>query len=223
MMGSLRNKNKKKGFKKAMTGPVPRKIVFSGGVEQGEANPLLDEYPPQNLRDHRIPEANKPLHRLIPPSELQDLGQLPSNVFVTSVDVEKHIWGTQNGLPKKKRGKKRKSMGGYDTEGGYGFEEDWEQGGGEEDLPYGDGAQAGVENLVASNGLDWNKAEELWEASSPIQDIQQLIKGVVFGWKVTHKISNYSSLLTYGTPHDLRHWLLILKRSHQKCFFSWRA
>lgn len=193
MMGSLRNKSKKKSFKQAMT-PIHRKIVFSGGVGEGQphkSNPVSDDHAPLNLGGQQFSEANRAYHRLIPPSELQDLGQLPPRVFVTSVDVEKHIWGSPNGLPKKK---KQKNTYGYDNAGGYEFEEDREQEGADEgygeDLAYDDGAQPGEQTLVASNGIDWDKAEEIWGASSPIQDIQQLTDGVVLGWKVKLTISS---------------------------------
>src|SRR6266511_156987 len=46
MMGSLRNKNKKKGFKQTMARPIPRKIVFSEAGGQQDLNiaaPLVTE------------------------------------------------------------------------------------------------------------------------------------------------------------------------------------
>jgi len=217
MMGSLRNKNKKKGFKQAMTGPIHRKIIFSEGVEQeqpNESNPVSDDYTPRNLGGQQSSEANRIFHRLIPPSELQDLGQLPPNVFVTSVDVEEHIWGSHNGLPKKKKGNKRKDMFGYDEGGGYGFEEQGGEGC-DEDLTYGEGAQTEEK----TSGIDWDKAEGIWEASSPIQDIQQLKDGVVFGWKVS-LISPSVHAKFFLTRHKLRNWPSILKHSLQKCFSS---
>ena len=38
--------------------------------------------------DRQTTSATKPLPRLIPPSELQELEKLPPNVFVTSVDAD---------------------------------------------------------------------------------------------------------------------------------------
>jgi len=75
-MGSLSNKNKKKGFKNAMGKQVPPKIIFS---EQVDPNTAL------NGRDQA------PAPRLVPPSEKQEKGLLPPNVFVTSVDVEEGL------------------------------------------------------------------------------------------------------------------------------------
>jgi hypothetical protein len=192
MMGSLRNKNKKKGFKQSMTGPIPRKIVFLDGVEQEqphESNSALDGHVPQKSADPQALETSRSSHRFIPPSELQDLGRLPSNVFVTSMDVEEHIWGSSNGLPKKTRGKKRKPIYVYDDGGEDGFEDGREQVNDQadiEELPYGDGNQADVTTLVTPNDIDWDKAEKLWNASSLIQDLQHLTEGAVFGWKVAY-------------------------------------
>jgi len=73
-MASLSNKNKRRGFKNAMGKEVPSKIVFS---EQAAPN--------ANGR------AQGPIPRLIPPSEKQEKGLLPPNVFVTSVDVEEGL------------------------------------------------------------------------------------------------------------------------------------
>lgn len=75
-MASLSNKNKRRGFKNAMGKEVPSKIVFS---EQVDTN--------ANLNGRA--QALSP--RLIPPSEKQEKGLLPPNVFVTSVDVEEGI------------------------------------------------------------------------------------------------------------------------------------
>ena len=69
-MGSLSNKNKRKGFKDAMGKEVPPKIIFS---EQGD----------------QVTNTNGP--RLVPPSEKQEEGLLPPNIFVTSVDVEEGL------------------------------------------------------------------------------------------------------------------------------------
>jgi hypothetical protein len=76
-MSSLSNKNKRRGFKGAMGQNVPEKIVFTF--------PAVEETPIARV-----------LPRLIPPSERQNL---PSNMLVTSVDVEE-------GLHSKKKRKK---------------------------------------------------------------------------------------------------------------------
>jgi len=75
-MGSLSNKNKKRGFKNAMGKEVPPKIIFS---EQVDSNTALNG------------RVQAPAPRLVPPSEKQENGLLPPNVFVTSVDVEEGL------------------------------------------------------------------------------------------------------------------------------------
>jgi len=72
-MRSLSNKNKRKGFKNAMGKETPSKIIFSEQVD------------PNTNTNGRV---LKPAARLVPPSEKQEKGLLPLNVFVTSVDVE---------------------------------------------------------------------------------------------------------------------------------------
>jgi hypothetical protein len=64
MMMSLRNKNKRRGFKN--TAGMPSRITFQDNVAD-----------------------SKPPPRLVPPSERD---QLPPRLFVTSVDVEADIW-----------------------------------------------------------------------------------------------------------------------------------
>lgn len=195
-MGSLRNKNKKKGFKGSMKGPVIRKITFSDGIGQeqlGVSDPASNDVS-QNVADHQILETAEPLRRLIPPSELQDSCQLPPNVFVTSVDVEEHIWDSYDS-PRKK---KRKCRRGNNDDDEYRVEEGWERGRDQacnaELSSYGDGAQAEGEASVTSNDLVWNKAEKIWETLTPIQSIQHLTEGVVLGWKVS------SIFLTFTSP-----------------------
>ena len=75
-MGSLSNKNKKRGFKSAMGKEVPSKIVFS---DQADSNSNVDLQVPASTT------------RMVPPSEKQEKGLLPPNLFVTSIDVEEGI------------------------------------------------------------------------------------------------------------------------------------
>ena len=75
-MALLSNKNKRRGFKNAIGKEVPPKIIFSGQVcPDANANGLVQVSAP----------------RLVPPSEKQEKGLLPPNVFVTSVDVEEGL------------------------------------------------------------------------------------------------------------------------------------
>ena len=73
-MASLSNKNKRKGFKNAMGKEVRSKIVFSEQVDSNANGGVRASAP-----------------RLVPPSEKQEKGLLPQNVFVTSVDVEEGL------------------------------------------------------------------------------------------------------------------------------------
>jgi len=82
-MASLSNKNKRRGFKSAMGKEVPSKIVFSGQVDSKTNVRALASTP-----------------RMVPPSEKQEKGLLPPNIFVTSVDVEEGF----------RQGKKPKSV-----------------------------------------------------------------------------------------------------------------
>ena len=222
MMGSLRNKNKKKGFKQSMARPIPRKIVFSDASGQQDWNitaPTTTEEvvkPSSELigtltgaeSDRQTASATKPLPRLIPPSELQELGKLPSNVFVTSVDVEEGMWGSSTWS---KKGKKRKRNDqeeyGYDHYDGFNGEQNpWEmrEGG----LPYGGGAFAygneGLDTRVPSTPavelVDWAKAEKVWDASPVLQNPEELTVGALVGWKVTHLYSAASCITQPTSP-----------------------
>lgn len=84
-MASLSNKNKRKGFKGAMGKEVPSKIVFSGQVDLNASADV---------------GVQPPVPRIVPPSEKQEKGLLPPNIFVTSVDVEEGF----------RQGKKSKSV-----------------------------------------------------------------------------------------------------------------
>jgi len=75
-MASLSNKNKRRGFKNAMGKELPPKIIFSGQVDpHANTNGWVRALVP----------------RLVPPSEKQEKGLLPPNLFVTSVDVEEGL------------------------------------------------------------------------------------------------------------------------------------
>jgi hypothetical protein len=75
-MTSLSNKNKRRGFKSKVGKEVPSKIIFSEQVD------------PKTSLDGAV-RAFTP--RLVPPSEKQEKGLLPPNVFVTSIDVEEGL------------------------------------------------------------------------------------------------------------------------------------
>lgn len=72
-MASLSNKNKRRGFKSVMGKGLTSKIVFSEQVDPNTSVNVLDL---------------APTPRVVPPSEKQEKGLLPPNIFVTSIDVE---------------------------------------------------------------------------------------------------------------------------------------
>ncbi|KAJ4464778.1 hypothetical protein C8J55DRAFT_566681 [Lentinula edodes] len=114
-MFSLGNKNKKKGYKYALAPPTSQKKVFSvpdssdvlQEVEE-ESDVLNGPLPSSTTIFTSAPE--NPLARqarVIPPSELQSLGKLPKNMFVTSVDVEEDLWNNSSSKKRKKKKKKQ--------------------------------------------------------------------------------------------------------------------
>ncbi|KAI3607750.1 hypothetical protein WG66_005218 [Moniliophthora roreri] len=86
-MFSLGNKNKKKGFKQASTLPSAQKKIIFETVASEPPLPFASALVPTPTHPPQ-PNGHKPLPRLISPSEKQEKGLLPSNMFVTSVDVE---------------------------------------------------------------------------------------------------------------------------------------
>ncbi|TCD69183.1 hypothetical protein EIP91_008479 [Steccherinum ochraceum] len=89
MMASLSNKNKRRGFKQAMSSARPAKIVFEKDPIHSDATPSEEPglLPFQSTSDTGVLSSTSHA-RLVPPSEKQAAGLLPSNVFVTSIDVE---------------------------------------------------------------------------------------------------------------------------------------
>ncbi|KAG0698015.1 hypothetical protein DFH29DRAFT_943544 [Suillus ampliporus] len=105
MMVSLRNKNKKKNFRQLMDKPLPPKIVFAelenAPMQETASEPLDKPIPTGTSTQDKVSIHPVKHARLIPPSERNDL---PSNIFVTSVDLEEGIW------PKKKRRSKEEPV-----------------------------------------------------------------------------------------------------------------
>ncbi|KAG8888471.1 hypothetical protein FRB98_007600 [Tulasnella sp. 332] len=107
MMTSLKNSNKRKGFKDRQAGRHPERIVF----DDSGANAAI--VPPTLALSRFKSQPNLP--QLIPPSERTDL---PRNLFVTSVDVEADLWNGK-GAKSNKNGKKSAKTGGGGTWNGY--------------------------------------------------------------------------------------------------------
>ncbi|EMD31767.1 hypothetical protein CERSUDRAFT_119350 [Gelatoporia subvermispora B] len=162
MMASLSNKNKRKGFKRAMASHIPKRIVFEG--QEDEATPgddsEMQETLPYGGADESVVVAEQSTARLVPPSEKQELGLLPPNMFVTSIDVEE-------GLPSRKRKRKvvvtQQTVPVEDTV----------------TLDYG-------EPLEASNSPempDVAQIEARWESYPRITDKSQVQPGMTVAWK----------------------------------------
>ncbi|KAI0676658.1 hypothetical protein C8Q78DRAFT_1073437 [Trametes maxima] len=201
MMASLQNKNKRRGFKDALTQGVPPKIVFPDATNAEQPTMDVDQ-------DAQIVEAALQLRpgpqeaatprraqpRLIPPSEKQERGQVPANIFVTSVDVEEGLWPTKGKNKKKKKAQAEKTWD-------YG-EEDTFAGG----LPYDDVPEVAVPaNAVAQgDGAVAGSTEHAvvaakWDALRKITDKAQVPPGTTVAWKALG--INFTTL----TPEMLLH------------------
>jgi len=170
MMSTLRNKNKKKGYKQSMAVPVPRKIVFADST----APP-----PSQAQNDVTIETGNSVIMdapaRLVVPSERQDQGELPPRMFVTSVDVEESMWCQT------KTSNKHKSWNAL---------QEWPM---QKSRPEGSAAYVEVvsrsvpsvfnEGSVETLDLDWDLVEKQWEMFEEINHFEQLKVGGCVGWK----------------------------------------
>ena len=203
MMGSLRNKNKKKGFKQSMANPLPQKIVFTTNTTaSGSQQPSLSAQ--DVLMDEPSTSSGTIQPRLIPPSEIQELGQLPSNMFVTSVDVESEMWGEHLPSPKKQGKKKQKTF----NEGRYSAAADWHDSS-QKDIPSENGqfddahddssltlpyfdtdvhtttqAPSSDTTLGTLRPIDWDRMEGLWDECVVLKQLEQLVVGCLVGWKV---------------------------------------
>jgi hypothetical protein len=228
MMSSMRNKNKKKGFKLSMSNPIPQKIVFDEQRPSTPANipapsqPAPTESPDERMHIDGQPQASAiaaaastpssvslfnstgpaPHARLVPPSEIQECGALPANMFVTSVDVEAGMWGDysfsaenngKSAKAKKSRGKKKRVS--YGEEQYYGDDSYYAEEGARHDA--GDGAAAAKDVLLDYSegtgggsattgglGFDWDRAEKQWDSASLVSSHDQLTPGSFVGWKV---------------------------------------
>ncbi|OSD01695.1 hypothetical protein PYCCODRAFT_1411887 [Trametes coccinea BRFM310] len=219
MMASLQNKNKRRGFKNAMSQGVPAKIYFpdaagsssssSSQAQHEEQQQSMDVDPDAQLveaalQPHPSPPTtstpSRPVSRaqprLVPPSEKQALGQLPANVFVTSVDVEEGLWPTRG---KKAKKKKKKQVQVEEEE--Y-YEEDTFAGG----LPYDDPPEDPVAEVAVAQSKE-PVAESTehavvaaqWDTLRKVTDKSQLAPGATVGWKALG--INFATL----TPEMLLH------------------
>lgn len=143
--------------------------------------------------------------RLIPPSEIQELGQLPSNMFVTSVDVESEIWGDHLLQGKKKQKKLNQGRYSATTDWHDSSQKDITAENGQFDdahddssltLPYFDTdvqttttqAPSLDATLGTSRPFDWDRVEKLWEECAVLEKLEQLVVGCLVGWKVCNRV-----------------------------------
>jgi len=159
-----------------------------------------EQQPSSSTRDmltDEISTAGAIQPRLIPPSEIQELGQLPPNMFVTSVDVESEMWNEHLSSPKK-QGKKKKTLNGDR----YCATTDWHDSSQMEGITENgqfDDADLGLADFDtdvlpttiaiqstisgASRPFDWDRAERLWKESTVLDNLEQLAVGCLVGWK----------------------------------------
>ena len=175
-----------------MAAPIPQKIVFiSNTMASGSQEP-------SSSAQDEPSTSTQP--RLIPPSEIQELGQLPSNMFVTSVNVESEMWNEHLSSPQKKGKTKKKPLNGER----YSNTTDWhdssqveEEGGitsengqfddADDGLPYFDtDVQTTTQPSAGttSRPFDWDQAERLWKECAVLEKLEQLVVGCLVGWKV---------------------------------------
>ncbi|KAI8984904.1 hypothetical protein BD414DRAFT_537359 [Trametes punicea] len=224
MMASLQNKNKRRGFKSALTQGVPPKIIFpDAGSAAGTS---IQMQPPQQAQeqqgmdvdpDAQLVEAalqlqpsppdatpasmvTRPQPRLIPPSEKQALGLIPANMFVTSVDVEEGMWSPKN---KKKKKKKKTQPRAEET---WNHEDEGEGESFAGGLPYDDvPAPSAPESARMQNGGIAVESTEhavvaaKWDTLRKITDQSQVQPGTTVGWKALG--INFATL----TPEMLLH------------------
>lgn len=220
MMSSLRNKNKKKGFKLSMANPIPQKIVFSSDTSvnaaQNDDTPLHREVAAamevdSSLQQTSLKTARQP--RLVPPSELQDAGLLPPNMFVTSVDVEAGMRDNVNAEQlssskrknREKAAKSRNEDDYYTQNDRYGQESSFAVDDTSVVLPY---SEADVDPndklLLTSYYFNWEHAERVWEKGVVVSSPEQLVVGDIVGWKVRRfLISCFVRRLTFAISQEL--------------------
>ncbi|KAL5508059.1 hypothetical protein ACEPAH_5677 [Sanghuangporus vaninii] len=148
---SLRNKNKKKGFKQSMVGVTPQRMVFTHNAGA----------PPESGTTYYSTASSTafPVARLVTPSEKQVYGLLPSNMFVTSVEVESKNWDKKTKI--KQRGTYGKELAT-------------------------DEAMPGNDETILNYGepeLDWKTVDQDWEKMHIVADPSSLTSGVTVGWK----------------------------------------
>ena len=185
MMSNLQNKNKKKGFKSSAL-MIPPKIIFATEDPTPSSTPSTTEISQeQQSTPHVVQEgilsaekATTSYRRLVAPSEKQEQGLLPSNMFVTSIDVEE-------GMHSNKKGKKREQVRDVDDSGYYGHETSItfvDPPSFFEELDYGTSAADNISKMAAEP--DMASVEARWDSFPRIRDASQVVRDIFIGWKV---------------------------------------
>lgn len=190
LASSLRNKNKKNGFKRTITERTSQKIVFD---YSSTTTPLPCARVDSTLDGdiNSVLSLSRSTSRLIPPSEKQANGELPPNIFVTSIELEEERWN------KKKKKSQRDFYGSRKEENGEnGFgEEGWLKSVMEVDgtidesaypaLDYGSNYGAVPDSSVRkTSDINWTTIERKWTSFVTIADVTSLKVGQLVGWKV---------------------------------------
>ncbi|KAI0352789.1 hypothetical protein OH77DRAFT_1459755 [Trametes cingulata] len=206
MMASLQNKNKRRGFKNMLSQGVPPKIVFPDASQAAAGSsseqPSMDVDPDARIVEAVLevqPTPQRVQPRLVPPSEKQELGQIPANMFVTSVDVEEGMWPAK-GKNKKKKKKKQAQV----EQEAWEYEQEDSFAGG---LPYDDveviqpsAVEVGGHGAAAAEGsTEHAVVAAKWDTLRKITDKEQVQPGATVAWKALG--INFATL----TPEMLLH------------------
>lgn len=194
MMASLSNKNKRKGFKQAMASTLPKKIVFADPeAAPAQAEPAPLPFPTASASEVTA-VAPSIFPRLIPPSEKQENGQLPVNMFVTSIDVEEGMY------PSRKKNKKKQSSQ---------QQQPWSETQEVESvvLDYGEGdtaddmittqRESNAESYAGKDKAHTSAPEAIWETTEKSWDTLPTIRGpesIICGELIARKVSFFASV-----------------------------
>jgi hypothetical protein len=161
MMMSLRNKNKKKGFRNSMAGPIPKKIVFTDLAHDSQTivTPAHDGY--SSAATFELASAVV-APRLVLPSEKMKKGLLPLRMFVTSVNVEEVTWGAEH----RRKGRQKREVYSELLASEVWSDGQWEA------------------NCEQMDEVAFAKIEREWEGFGRVEDIKELVEGILVGWKV---------------------------------------
>lgn len=183
MMASLSNKNKRKGFKQAMASTLPKKIVFEAPDGTAVMSNDLPALPFASASSAEVTaHAPSAVSRVIPPSEIQEKGQLPPNMIVTSIDVEEGLW--PEGRKSKKKKPSRQALTRSETQEvenvvlNYG-------GGDEEMIPTQRDQQPDIPATKKPLRDYWDHVKKNWEKLPRVNGRLDVREGTLVTWQVS--------------------------------------